>query len=312
MSERAPQSWLVRQLQSGEGTRWGSSPEQYSPAFCRTLHRRMGTMFGEGRYFEVEVKGWDHLPERNALVVSNHSGGTTLIDMLGLWYAWQGRHGGERPGHGLAHEMLFAADRTGSFFAQMGAVRACRKTGLEVLRDWKRDILVAPGGDRDVWRPWRDRYQVNFAGRRGYARLAIQAGVPIVPIANAGAQSTMMVLTDGAAFASAVGIPRIARAEVFPISLSLPWGVSIGPWPHLPPPTRLRYRLGAPIAPPVVCAPGEEPPEEAVRALDMQVQASIQAMLDELRETSPSRQVLRGVGERLRQWVEEPTAAAAA
>ena len=42
-----------------------------------------------------------------------------------------------------------------------------------------------PGGDRDTWRPYSKRYDVCFAGRKGYARLAIKAGVPIVPIANA-------------------------------------------------------------------------------------------------------------------------------
>jgi hypothetical protein len=68
--------------------------------------------------------------------------------------------------------------------------------------------------------------------------------------------------------------------------------------------TRLRYRIGAPIAPPVRCAPDEEPPAEAVEALDQQVQAVIQGMLDELRDTSPLRQVLHGCSDRVMQWAE--------
>ena len=303
MSASGAQSAFVRLFQ-GQDTNWGASPRQFDPAYTRQFHRRLSLMFGEGRYFETEVKGWANVPDRNVMAVSNHSGGTTLIDMMGLWHAWYANSNFTRPFHGLAHEMLFANDNIGAMVARLGGVRACRELGVEVLTEWKKDILVAPGGDRDVWRPWRDRYKVNFAGRKGYAKLAIRTGTPILPIAHAGPQSTMMVLTDGAAFARALGIPRIARAEIFPISLSFPFVVNVGPWPHLPPPTRLRYRVGTPIAPPVQCAPDEEPPRDAVIELDRQVQAVIQGMLDELRDTSPMRQTIHGCSDRMLMWAE--------
>ncbi|MFT5685498.1 MAG: 1-acyl-sn-glycerol-3-phosphate acyltransferase [Myxococcota bacterium] len=290
----APRSRIVRWIQGDSGTRWGAGPEQYDEAASRILHRRMGRIFGEGRYFGLKVDGWENLPaDDNVLAVSNHSGGTTVLDGFGLWYAWQERFGFSRPGHVMAHEMIFAADGPGRMFAQLGAVRADRTMAVDVLKNWKRDLIVMPGGDRDTWRPWKDRYKVNFAGRTGYAKIAIKAGVSIVPIANAGAQSTLMVLTDGAPLARAMGLPKLARAEVFPISLSFPWGLTIGPLPHLPPPTTLRYKIGAPIAPPITVAEGEEPPAWAVAQLDAQVQAAVQSMLNELKEESRPRQVIR-------------------
>ncbi|HRG98734.1 MAG TPA: hypothetical protein PLR99_20925, partial [Polyangiaceae bacterium] len=73
---------------------------------------------------------------------------------------------------------------------------------------------------------------------------ALEARVPIVPVAHAGAHETLRVLTDGHRFARAVGLQRFARAEIFPVHLSLPWGLAIGPWPHIPLPTTLRYRFG--------------------------------------------------------------------
>ncbi len=290
----APRSRIVRWIQGDSGTRWGSAPEQYCEDASRVLFRRMGRLFGDGRYFGLKVDGWEHLPEdRNVLAVSNHSGGTTVLDGFGLWYAWQQRFGFSRPGHAMAHEMLFAADGPGRMFAQLGAVRADRQMAVEVLRTWQRDLIVMPGGDRDTWRPWKDRYKVNFAGRTGYAKIAIKAGVPVVPIANAGAQSTLMVLTDGAPLARAMGLPKLARAEIFPVSLSFPWGLTIGPLPHLPPPTTLRYKIGAPIPPPITVAAGEEPPAWAVAQLDAQVQAAVQSQLDALKAESRPRQVLR-------------------
>ena len=293
MSASAPRSRIVRWVQSESGTRWGAGPEQYSEAASQRLHKRLSRFFGEGHYFGLKVDGWENLPDHNVLAVSNHSGGTTVLDGMGLWFAWQQRFNFTRPGHALAHEMIFAADGPGRLFAEMGAVRADRQTAVEVLRDWKRDLIVMPGGDRDVWRPWKDRYKVNFAGRTGYARIALKAGVPITPVANAGAQSTFMVLTDGAPIARALRLPQLARAEIFPISLSFPWGLTIGPLPHLPPPTTLRYKIGRPIPLPCTVAPGEEPPEWAVRQLDEEVRAAVQGLLDELKKESRPRQVVR-------------------
>ncbi len=71
----------------------------------------------------------------------------------------------------------------------------------------------------------------------------------IAPVAHAGAHETLRVLTSGRWLARAVGLHRIARAEVWPIHLSLPWGIGFGPLPHIPLPARFRYLVGAPIAP---------------------------------------------------------------
>jgi hypothetical protein len=104
-----------------------------------------------------------------------------------------------------------------------------------------------------------------------------------VPVANAGAHETLVVLTDGRPVARALRLPELARAEIFPIHLSLPWGLAVGPWPHLPTPARLRYRIGPPILPPAGLAPGADPPEELVQAVDAEVRAAVQRLLDELR-----------------------------
>ncbi len=146
--------------------------------------------------------------------------------------------------------------------------------------------MVMPGGDMDTWRPYSERWRVRFGGRTGYARLALEARVPIVPLAHAGAHETLIVLTDGRRLAQALRLPEIARASIWPIHLSLPWGLAVGPWPHIPTPARFRYRLGAPVPPPAELGPGEEPSEDLVRAYDARVQAAVQGLLDELKETA--------------------------
>jgi 1-acyl-sn-glycerol-3-phosphate acyltransferase len=266
---------------------WGTDPSHFEPAAVRGAMRRLERWFGPGNYFGVKVSGVENIPAAPSLLVSNHSGGLTILDGWGLAYVWHRHFACERPLHVMAHEMVFSLDRTGKTFAQLGALRADPGRGQQALAGWGRDLLVMPGGDVDVFRPYKDRYKVCFAGRTGYARLAIKSGVPIVPVANAGAHETFMVLSDGARLAARLRLPQIARARTFPIHLSFPWGLAVGPWLHIPPPVDLRYRVGPPIPPPLWEGPGD-PPEAMVRALDAEVQAATQALLDDLRATAPS------------------------
>ncbi len=272
--------WLHRKAGVPDGA---SDPAAFDPEHVAQVLRFAGRFFGPGRYFDLDARGLEHVPRKPVMVVSNHSGGTSIPDVWGFGYAWYQRFGADRPIHPLAHEMILSTRTTARFFGRLGVLRAGRGVAYDVLTRWGRDLLVMPGGDVDTWRPWRDRYKVQFGGRTGYARTAIMAGVPIVPVANAGAHSTLYVLSDGQGLARALRLPQLTRASVFPIHVSFPWGLTIGPWPHLPIPAKLRYRFGAPILPPPI-APGTEPSDELVRAHDAAVRAAVQALLDELRE----------------------------
>lgn len=251
--------------------RFGADPTAYDPAHVKEVHATAHRFFGPGRYFGLSLNGMENIPDtRPVMLVSNHSGGTTIPDVWGLAVAWYDRYGPARPLHILAHELLFAIPGVARWLERLGILRASHDNARAVLRQG-RDLLVYPGGDVETWRPYKDRYRVDFAGRTGYARLALQAKAPIVPIAHAGAHETFRVLTSGRWLAKAMGLQRIARADVFPIHLSLPWGLGFGPLPHLPLPTTLRYVIGQPIA------PGHD-----VAALDAAVRASVQQQLSQL------------------------------
>jgi 1-acyl-sn-glycerol-3-phosphate acyltransferase len=273
--------WLHRRGVPG----WGQDRNDVDPRYIARLRDRLDVLFGPGGPFEVTVEGLETLPPPPVLLVSNHSGGSTVLDMWGLLWAWYRTFASSRLVHVLAHEILLATRITGPFIARCGAVPASRDLAHEILHDWQRDLLVMPGGADDTWRPWRDRYRVQFAGRTGYARLALRAGVPIVPVANAGPHETLRVLTDGRRFARRFGLHRLLRMEVFPVHLSLPWGVCVGPWPHLPLPSPLRYRFGPPIRPPRGVAGAHA--AEAVADLDATTRAAVQGLLDGLDRGTP-------------------------
>lgn len=280
-----PHTPLHRLLRGGSQEHWGRDPGQFDErSVADTIASLSGPIFGPRGWFRVDVKGAERIPPAPVMLVSNHSGGTIIPDVWGFLWFWYRHFGTSRPLHPSGHELIFANQRLGRWFARRGVLHANPTLAREVLTRWKRDLMVMPGGDRDTWRPYSRRHQVEFAGRTGYARLALQARVPIVPVAHAGAHETLMVLTDGYRFARAVGLQRFARAEVFPVHLSLPWGLAIGPWPHIPPPTTLRYRFGEPIPVPEGLHEGDEVTEEMVLEHDARVRAAVQSLLDGLRD----------------------------
>lgn len=266
---------------------YGTRIEDFDPVAMQKTLDVVRRVFGPGRYFDVSVQGWEQLPKGPVLIVSNHSGGTSIPDAWGFMSAWYGQLGLQRPLHAMAHEIVLANPFVGAFFARRGVLLGRRDLGVATLREHRRDLIVMPGGDLDTWRPYRDRYKVCFGGRTGYAWLALKAGVPIVPVANAGAHETLVVLARGRRLAKALHLHALARTDIFPVHLSLPWGLAVGPWPHLPPPTKLRYALGAPIS--LEQGPAEGPPSPAsVQELDRRVRAAMQGLLDGLRDTGGS------------------------
>ena len=129
----------------------------------------------------------------------------------------------------------------------LGGIRACHENAAKLF-DSGRNVLVYPGGDIDANRPYSKRHEIVFGQRRGYIRLALRHGIPIVPVVAAGAHSTYFVLTDGRKLAEWTGISRLMRLKVLPIAWSLPWGWTIGPPPpHLPLPTKIYVEFLDPV-----------------------------------------------------------------
>lgn len=294
-----PKSRLVRWFLGDRGAHWGTDPGQYNAGAVKETLSSMGRLFGPGRYFGLEIQGWENVPQAPGMFISNHSGGTTIPDVWGLLIGWYRHFGTDRPIHPMAHEIILGTQVTAKYFSQRGILRANPGVAACALTQHRHDVLVMPGGDLDTWRPYSERYSVRFGGRRGYARLALRTGVPIIPVANAGAHETLLVLTDGRKLARALGLYDMARAEIFPVHLSLPWLIGIGPLPHLPTPVTLRYKIGKPVEVPAGAVPGEEPTDEQVHEYDARVQKAVQSLLDQLRAEDERARARKKASERL-------------
>jgi 1-acyl-sn-glycerol-3-phosphate acyltransferase len=89
-------------------------------------------------------------------------------------------------------------------------------------------LLVYPGGDYEVHRPSWQRNRVDFGRRRGFIWLALEQDIPIVPVVSIGGQEIAVFLTRGERLARLLGLDRVFRLKVLPISLALPWVLNVG------------------------------------------------------------------------------------
>jgi 1-acyl-sn-glycerol-3-phosphate acyltransferase len=198
-------------------------------------------------YFRADVRGLHRIPaEGPVLLVGNHSGGNMTPDTLVFTLAFSTYFGVERRFFQLAHNLVLALPWL-SFLRKYGTVAASPENATEALESGAA-LLVYPGGDWEVHRPSSESARVDFAGRKGFVRLALERDVPIVPVVSIGGQETALFLTRGENLARLLRLDRIFRLKVLPISLALPWGLNVGDMAgHLPLPAKITIQVLEPI-----------------------------------------------------------------
>jgi 1-acyl-sn-glycerol-3-phosphate acyltransferase len=230
-------------------------------------------------WFRMEMDGWENLPESPVLLVGIHSGAPFVWDAWTVGVQWWRRFGQDRLLHGTAHDALMAIPGIGRYFRAMGVLPAAPDSMATALAEG-RDVAVWPGGEVDSLRPWSERDQANLAGRSGFVKMAIRAGVPIVPIATVGGADAMPVLIRGDELARALRLDKLLRLKVFPIAVSLPWGIAPAALPQFPLPAKIRTRLMPAIE--LDHDPDRADDDEYVEGKYHEVQSSIQRGMDAL------------------------------
>ena len=189
----------------------GHGPEDWldawDPQYIRTTLPTL-RLFSDV-YHRAEVRGLDNIPaEGPVLLVGNHSGGTLISDTFVFAQAFYDHFGPLRRFHQLAHDLVFQLPGVRASLSRFGTVPASPENRARAL---ERDaaLLVYPGGDHETYRPTWESAEIDFAGRTGFVRLAIEHGVPIVPVVAIGGQETALFLGQGRRFASLLRlVPR--------------------------------------------------------------------------------------------------------
>jgi 1-acyl-sn-glycerol-3-phosphate acyltransferase len=198
-------------------------------------------------YFRPEVRGLENIPiGEPSLLVGNHSGGLYIADTFVLSAAFYDHFGPDRRFHQLAHDVAAKSPALG-LIRRYGVVPASHDNARAAFK-LNAPVLVYPGGDYETFRPSWHGDQIEFGGRQGFVKLALEQNVPIVPVVAIGGQETALFVTRGQRVAKLVGLNRFARIKVLPVSLGPPFGVNFLDLPgRLPLPAKITIQILPPI-----------------------------------------------------------------
>jgi 1-acyl-sn-glycerol-3-phosphate acyltransferase len=232
--------------------------------------RRARTLFEflYRRYWRVDLAGIENLAaEAPLLLVANRSG---LLPYDGLMLA----HAIERERPDLGRPRFTVADWLVTlpfaqpYLARLGGVRACREN-VDRLLAAGRSVIVFPEGVKGAAKVFRDRYRLQRFGRGGVIRVALESGVPIVPIGVVGAEEAHPIL-----------FKWVPPGRPFPFIPVTPTFPLLGPLGMLPLPTKWVIRIGAPIELSDL-GPDAARDELLLSRLTEDLRSEIQALVDE-------------------------------
>ncbi|MEU0496198.1 1-acyl-sn-glycerol-3-phosphate acyltransferase [Mycobacterium sp. NPDC006124] len=247
-----------------QGAEAGSDGEESSPDLVGGAvfaFRRLAIEFVR-RYNRLEVTAEPEGLTDPVLFVANHGfGGIFDLNVFAVAATFEGLEL-DRDVTILTHQLAWTLG-VGRLIEPLGARPASAQSAQDAFARGEH-VAVFPGGDIDAAKAWEERNRIKFNGRNGFARLAIDSGVPIVPIVTAGAGESLFVISSGERLARAIRLDKLLRVKAAPVSLSLPWGLSVGAvgmLPYLPLPTKLTTR----VLPAMVPADAEDAADYATR-----------------------------------------------
>src|SRR4051794_22219149 len=222
----------------------GSDLDAWDPDYIRRVLPAWRAIFGT--YFRGEVRGLENIPaEGPALLVGNHSGGTMIADTFVFAGEFYEHFGPDRRFHQLTHDIAARFPATG--ISRWGTVAASHDNARKAF-DKGAPVLVYPGGDYETFRPSWHSDRIEFGGRKGFIKLALEEGVPIVPVVAVGGQETALFVTRGERVARATGWADLTRIKVLPVAFGPPFGVSLMDLPtRLPLPSKITVEVLPPI-----------------------------------------------------------------
>lgn len=185
-------------------------------------------------YHQHEVRGMDHVPEDGGgLIVFNHS--LASYDMFLFCCALYMEKG--RVVRTLIDKLFYKFPFLGEFMEELGAKQAHPKYARRLLRG-KHLVGVAPGGMREALRPSSKKYEIIWEQRTGFARLAIETGVPVILAACPAADDIFKTYANP--------ITDLAYQH---LHIPLPIARGLGPT-IIPRPVKLVHYLAEPLYPP--------------------------------------------------------------
>jgi len=263
----------------------------------RQLDRLVSVIAPLARLTQPKVYGIERIPDRGVLLVANH----TIYGLIDVPFAmaelWRRR---ELAVRGLGDRAHYAIPVWRNLLELCGMVRGTRENVRALMRD-EQAILVFPGGASEVFKQHDERYCLKWKERMGFARLAIEFGYPIIPLAMVGVEEMFPVLADEHTPLVGEASHLLRRLVGLPLP---PIGVGLGPL--LPRPERMYFWFGEPID--TLRFAGKADDEAAARTVRDETRAAIETGIEFLRSERRA-DPRRGLAARLRASGDEPALA---
>lgn len=179
------------------------------------------------KYFRYEIVGIENVPKKGGVLFAlNH--GFFFID-LALFAKQLFKKSGRQP-RALAEHLSWKLPIIREFFLNLGIVDGNPKNAMRILRGGHA-MIVCPGGAREAMRSSAHKYELLWEDHYGFVKVAIAAGVPIVPAICIGIDDAYVMLRDG-----------YYRWQKTFIPLPLFFGLGL-----MPLPVKLTHYIGRPI-----------------------------------------------------------------
>lgn len=237
-----------------------------------TIERIAKLITSFGKYYNgYEVVGEENVPsEGPALIVFYHG-----LMPLDVWYF--GLHHYLRTGRlirGLGDRWLFKTPGLKQLVEAVGGVEGRPQVALQLLKEGNL-VGVSPGGVREAISGTDHNYRLIWGKRLGFAKLALESNVPIIPGFTKNVEEIYRAPFAGTSLFQS--LYESTRLPLVPI-------LGLGPLPF---PAKLTTYLGSPIVPTL----GETP--ESLRERTHQ---ALQELIDRHQSKEPS--ILESIKER--------------
>lgn len=187
-------------------------------------------------YFRVTAIGAKHLKIKGPFIIAANHSGTLPYDAAMLAHAV--KIYSKKDLRFLADKFVYQIPVLKELLRLSGAMPASFDNALSLLKA-KHPVLIFPEGVRGIGKPYSRRYRLNRF-RTGFARLAKELKIPVIPVGVVGAEEIHPIIHREEKLAKIVGLPFI------PITPTFPW---LGPLGLLPLPTKWIISFGKPISP---------------------------------------------------------------
>lgn len=161
-------------------------------------------------YLRIEVEGQENIPKKGAVMITPNHSGFSGFDAVILGH--EIHRATKRVPKVLTHALWFLTPKTAIPANKMGFVEATTKNGLKYLKE-KEAVVLFPEGEHGNFKPSSELYTLQEF-KRGFVRMALETGAPILPVVIIGAEETHINL-------SKLKLSKFLRGTVLPLPLNI-------------------------------------------------------------------------------------------